>query len=410
MRTGVAVSGGADSVYLLHHLLSKGLRLLVLHVNHALRGPESDADERFVRDLAAQLGLEILVRRGPLAPGNIEQEARRIRHAWFRELVVTGVVNRVALGHTRSDQAETVLFRFLRGSGTAGLAGIRPETGVLWRPMLALTRARVRESLRARGIPWREDSSNADPRFVRNKIRHELLPQLTSNWNPNLEAALAQTADWAQAEERYWARKMLRWQARYFRETPVGLVVAWPKLGVAASRRLARHAIERAKGDLRGIEFHHVEAFRALKSGRLNLPGLDVERSFEWYRLAPAGADTAPPAAAIRLELRAAGDVYNKDKHQLDWDAVPGPLELRHWRDGDRYRRVGRSKDERLKLLFQKARVPVWERRSWPVLMCAGSIGWTRGFGAAAGLERTEFTKTVLLVEDSAGFPNLKPS
>jgi tRNA(Ile)-lysidine synthase len=135
-----------------------------------------------------------------------------------------------------------------------------------------------------------------------------------------------------------------------------------------------------------------------------------VEKSFEWMRILRAGAESGWLAHNIRLELGAPTDVYNiREKHQLDWGRISGPLTLRHWQSGDRYRYAGRFKEERLKLLFQKARIPVWERRSWPVLMCGVSIGWTRGFGVAAGLERTESTEMVLTILDVSGFPNRKP-
>ncbi|MGA2435564.1 MAG: tRNA lysidine(34) synthetase TilS, partial [Bryobacteraceae bacterium] len=214
-RVGVAVSGGADSVCLLLVLRELApewdLKLCVLHVNHGLRGEESDADARFVEELAAKFGLEFHCRQADVrriaadTGDNLEQAARRVRREFFRSFLESGRLKRVALGHTQSDQAETVLFRFLRGSGTAGLAGIRPVTpeGFV-RPLLAVTRADVEEYLRARGAGWREDSSNRDLSFARNRIRHELLPTLTSGWNPALAAVLAGTASVAQDEEEYW--------------------------------------------------------------------------------------------------------------------------------------------------------------------------------------------------------------
>src|SRR5579885_1855165 len=186
-RVGVAVSGGADSVFLLHalHELAPrwNLRLSVVHIDHCLRGEESRGDAAFVRDLAGELAL-------PFHPGecdvarlcretgdNLEQVARAARRRFFLGFLEDGRLDRVALGHTRSDQAETVLFRFLRGAGTAGLAGIRPVTPEgLVRPLLDVERSEVEGWLRERGIPWREDSSNADLAFARNRIRRQLLP------------------------------------------------------------------------------------------------------------------------------------------------------------------------------------------------------------------------------------------
>jgi tRNA(Ile)-lysidine synthase len=395
-------------VYLLYDLHARGLPVTVLHVNHELRGGDSDDDERFVQSLAESLGLSCLVHHAPVGDGNLEQEAREARYGWFRSLIREGAVAEVALGHTQSDQAETVIFRFLRGAGTSGLAGIRPRTkDGLFRPLLSLTREEIRDSLHSRGIPWREDASNSNLDFARNRIRCELLPLLTRDWNPALSKSLAQTADWALAEESYWDKTMARLARKFFRGAPPDLLVRWPgSLPLAVQRRLIRHALRDVKGDLLQIEFGHVEAIRTLRSGRLSLPGLEVERSFEWLRIARPGPRTNEINLNIRLELLSAESVYNENKHQLDWGLVSGPLALRTWRPGDRYQRVGRPKEERLKLLFQKARIPVWERRSWPVLLCGNSIAWTREFGAAAGLGRTGTTRIVLLIHDLSGFPN----
>ncbi len=154
-KVGVAVSGGADSVCLLHVLREFDLRLHVLHLNHNLRGDESRDDAEFVRQLAGALQLPCTIREANFADsfGNLEQDAREARLGFFREVISSGLVDRVALGHTRSDQAETVLFRFLRGSGTAGLAGIRPVTadGIV-RPLFDVERAEVEGFLRDRGI------------------------------------------------------------------------------------------------------------------------------------------------------------------------------------------------------------------------------------------------------------------
>jgi tRNA(Ile)-lysidine synthase len=170
-----------------------------------------------------------------------------------------------------------------------------------------------------------------------------------------------------------------------------------------------RHAMEQVKGDLRQIEFGHVEAIRGMREGRVSAPGLVAERSFEWLRLVRREELGCKYKLDLRFELLQAEGVYNVIEHQLDWGRVCGPLTLRSWKPGDRYRRPGRNREEKLKDLFQEARVPVWERRCWPVLLCGESIGWTREFGVAAGLERTEGTRLVLCVHDLSGFPNRNP-
>lgn len=240
-RVGVAVSGGADSVCLLdvlHELAPRwALELVVLHLDHQLRGEESAADAAFVSELAQRLGLrayfrQVDVRGISQATGdNLEQAARRVRREFFLGFLKDGRLDRVALGHTRSDQAETVLFRFLRGTGTAGLAGMRPVTpeGFV-RPLLEVERAEVLAYLRQRSIPWREDSSNADRGFARNRIRHDLLPALMREWNPALAQALAHTAQLAQDEEQYWSREIERLAATHLEVRPPAVFLRAGKL------------------------------------------------------------------------------------------------------------------------------------------------------------------------------------
>jgi tRNA(Ile)-lysidine synthase len=210
-RVGVAVSSGADSVcllYLLHELAPKwGLHLSVIHIDHGIRSLASQSDAEFVRALATQFALPFYFRRvdAPASDDNLEQAARRLRQRFYSDLREKGAVDRIATGHTRSDQAETVLYRFLRGSGLAGLAGVRPvrSDGIV-RPLLDCTRLEIRAWLEERQIEWREDVTNLDLTYTRNRIRHELLPQLRLEYNPNLDETLANMAELAREEEAYW--------------------------------------------------------------------------------------------------------------------------------------------------------------------------------------------------------------
>ena len=448
MPVGVAVSGGADSVCLLHVLLEVGprwdLRPLVLHLNHGLRGEESDRDEEFVREMAARAGLPILVEsweRRDAGSCNLEEAARDARLAFFEKALATGAVERVALGHTRGDQAETVLFRFLRGAGTAGLAGIRPATSTgIVRPLVEIDRDEIEQFLRGRGIAWREDSTNLSPEFARNRIRHHLLPQLARDWNPAIRETLANTADWARAEEAYWEAEIDRLAAGALRESGGAVVLradALLALPLAVARRLARRAMERVKGDLRGIEFHHVEALLELAAGgqghgRLQAPGLDIFRSFEWLRVSPPGVATLEnrnyrfpatipgrvelpgPGSAILLELiettgtiGSSESVYNKGVSGLDRESLSGPLEVRNWRPGDRLQPLGKAGEEKIKTLFQEGRIPLWERRHWPVVVCGSSVVWTRRFGPDARFAAGPGAKLRLAITETGGVSDL---
>ncbi|MBI3629760.1 MAG: tRNA lysidine(34) synthetase TilS, partial [Candidatus Rokubacteria bacterium] len=194
----VAVSGGADSVALLHVLAALAaelsLRLTVVHLDHGLR-PDSAADAAFVESLARARGLPVVVDRIAVPPGgSLEARAREARYAALRRHAARLGADRVALGHTADDQAETVLMRLLEGAGPRGLAGIPPVRGRYIRPLIETRRAGIVETLTAAGLTWREDPSNRDPKFLRNRIRHELLPLLASTYNPAIVPALARAA------------------------------------------------------------------------------------------------------------------------------------------------------------------------------------------------------------------------
>lgn len=302
-RVVVAVSGGPDSVCLLHVLRELNIHVTgVAHLNHKLRGADSDEDERFVAAMAREAGLDFYGGIATLRGGNLEQTARRARREFFHDLVRRGLADRIALGHTGDDQAETVLFRMLRGSGLAGLAGILPVTAEgLIRPLLGVTRGAVEAFLRGRGIRWREDASNREPRFARNRIRHELLPRLKQDWNPRLTEALVHLADLSYEEERWWAAEIARLAGQIPVRSPGAVEVATGNLAKvprAISRRLIRHAIRLVKGNLHAIQFSHIEDVLNLPEtgGKAELPGIHAIRSFDWLRLeVPGQAHGDPP-------------------------------------------------------------------------------------------------------------------
>ena len=406
-RVGVAVSGGADSVCLLHALFELAprwnLHLRVIHVEHGIRGEASRVDAQFVHELAEALGLPFSWRAAD-APAiaedtrdNLEQTARRIRHEFYRELIARGEIDRVATGHTRNDQAETVLYRILRGSGVSGIAGIRPVTsGGIVRPLLFLWRNEVETWLRERQIAWREDHTNADPAYTRNRIRHQLLPLLRAGYNPLIDDTLARMATLAAEDEKFWDAQIgdlpATFEASRIADAPAAL-----------GRRIVRRAIENVKGDLRQIGFDHVEAIVNLTrsregSGRLQIPGVDVLRSFDWIRFRALGAlpeprgfscRIAPPCViewpeggSISFEIRENGSPCDRLEDGL---CCPEEvLELRNWQPGDRYRPAGWSHERKIKQMFQDARIPIWLRRRWPVLAAGGRILWSRQFGPAA--------------------------
>lgn len=439
-RVGVAVSGGPDSVCLLHLLLTLRdtleVELIVLHLDHKLRGPDSTEDAEFVRHLAHRHGLDFHLERADvakLAAGqNIEQAARDARREFFTRMITNGVADRVATGHTLSDQAETVLFRLLRGTGTTGLAGILPRTseGIV-RPLIHIRRDQIMGYLHEQGIDFRSDRSNQDRSLSRNRIRLDLIPTLRSSFNPSIEEQLAQAADLARAEEAYWHDETVRRAAEGFVRKPSAVVIGCPWLlaqPLALARRLIRHAIHEVKGDLRQIGFGHVEQVLELARfseghGRRQFPGVDVFRSFDSLRFALQGADSHTPrivSSALRIpgatrigpicvvtSLLQGSDWncgYNEGEDSgagfslLDWDRLEKPLTLRFWLPGDQIRPHGAAGPEKLKHLFQSRRVPLWERRFWPIIESGKEIVWSRGFGPAEGLQASRSSGQVLKI------------
>ncbi len=459
-RVAVAVSGGPDSVALLECLRELapqlGITLAVVHLDHQLRGRESHEDEHFVARLARRRRLAFVSKAVDVAGlarergENTEQLGRTFRYEFFEELIRRGQFDKIAVGHTLSDQAETVLFRLLRGSGTAGLSGIRPVLNkTVVRPMIEVTRQQVMEYLKAGRHRWRDDSSNQDRKFVRNRIRHELLPRLSEDWNPNLSGALAQIGEWAQGEENYWEGVLPPLAERYLESKSDGVYFqagAMTALPVAVSRRLLRVAVERARGGLTGISFEHIEALRGLAarhrgSGRSHIPDLEAIRSFDQIKLArfslkqeshlsgqcilvsapgsyklPWGSSLVVLKRYARENLQGEGR-YNDRRHALvDWEKVPKPLELRNWRAGDRYHQQGSKGAKKLKALFQERRIPVWERAQWLVIAeASGETGgpeaapaegkpivWARGFGAAAEFAADDNSRIVVDITEVA--------
>lgn len=442
-RLGVATSGGADSVVLLHVLLELGWRPTVLHANHKLRGAESEGDETFVRDLAGSLGLPVIAEACPVPDsGNLEQEARDARRVFFQTARAALGLTYIALGHTESDQAETVLYRFLRGSGTGGLAAMRPVTrdGFI-RPLLQVSREEVRAWAREKGLTWREDSSNFEPHFVRNRLRNELLPRLAEAVNPGLTGVLAQTAAVAQDEEDYWTELAGTSYAAIAKRTSLGSflpIEAFRTLHPALQRRIVRCGFLDIRGHLRGIDLQHVEAVRRLTFSseahdRVIVPGVDALRSFDVLLLARPGRlneakrhyrvevafdrriQLPYDLGAIRLsrldpKLQNCVNVKidktpSTEIAYLNSDALRGPIYVRNWEPGDGMRRPGHSSFEKLKTLFQEHRILLWERRHWPVLVSGDEVIWAKDFGCSAEAKAEVGTERAIQLEYAVSGP-----
>jgi tRNA(Ile)-lysidine synthase len=321
-RLLVAVSGGVDSVALLHalHAISSrhGLKLSVGHVNHGLRGEESEADARFVGALAASLGLAFGVRavepgaarlgRSSRARPTLQEAARLLRYAALRELAEEGGAAAVATAHNADDQAETVLLRLLRGSGPDGLAGIpeRSADGRVVRPLLRVPRAEILAFARGRGLAWREDASNLSDRYPRNRLRRRWLPELAREFNPRLLRALSDLAE-AQRRDSEWMGALVEREAAARLAPEAG----WLRIAAGGieglpeglARRVARAALARCGAGREATRVHLERMLRFLCAGRpgtrLELPGgLKLVRDSGGFRLGPLPEPGRAPRAA----------------------------------------------------------------------------------------------------------------
>lgn len=404
----VALSGGPDSVALLDGLLTLqgefGLRLVAAHLDHGLRA-ESAQDAAFCASLCTRLGVPLVTGRVDVAGRartdrqGLEAAARRARYAFLRRVAREHGLRTIALGHTRDDQAETLLLHLLRGAGRTGLAGMRPRRADLFRPLLSASRAEVLEHLHARGLEWRQDASNDDPRFLRNRVRHELLPVMEARFNGQVRAALARAAGLLADEDRLLEQRARRLCRAAQLAAGDGLELRLAPLRRASLpilRRALRLSLRRA-GGLRGTAAVHVERLARLvrapaPSGRrVELPG-DRVASFRFDRLhlGPRGAVGRPFSQALsvpgqvelpdgrRLLARAAADGETAADGAVVVRAS-SPLVVRTRRPGDQVLARGRS----LKRLLAEAHVPAELRDAWPVVAAGDQVVWV------PGLERT---------------------
>jgi tRNA(Ile)-lysidine synthase len=439
-RVGVAVSGGADSVALLRLLLDLrkelGVVLSVVHFNHKLRGAESDEDQQFVAELTRRHKLPLNRESGDVASHAAERHlsqeaaARDLRYAFFRQLLLSRAVNRIATAHTLDDQAETVLLRLVRGSGTRGLSGIYPQLSVassqfsvsrlekpessIIRPLLGTRRRDLEAYLAVLGQGWREDRSNRDLRHARNRVRHGILPRLERNLNPAVREALAETAEIARAEEEYWQReiKQVLPQAWTTGAQPVSgtlKTAVLTRLPLALQRRVVR-----AAGESLGLrlEFRHVEEVLEVASGharaaksavlphgwtvsrhknevRFTLSGAVAVKNSDYEYLLPIPGQIEVPEAAARFEavLVPSGTQagYNPE-HLLEPALLAKELHVRNWRAGDRFWPAHTKTPKKIKELLQERQITGPERKLWPVVVSRSEIVWVRGFPVPAKL------------------------
>jgi tRNA(Ile)-lysidine synthase len=419
-----AVSGGADSVallLLLHRLAPEWrLSLHVLYVDHQLR-PHSARDGEGVRRLAARFAVPADAVAATVAPGGSREAAARVaRYRALEDHADRIGAHRIAVAHTADDQAETVLMRLLAGSGVRGLAGIPPTRGRIIRPLLAERREALRALLVGAGIEWIEDPSNADRAFLRNRVRHELLPVLREAYNPEIVGALVRLAGRARSTTSAVEDVAARELGRLARVGPAELILPLIELqalpGEIAAEVLRQGAV-RLGGRASLRAWAHGGLRRALVGPAprraFSLDGVTVEVSGDRLRLGRGPASsiesravpvpgTLPlPEAGVVLEVSVGSPeacVISLGRWCVvfDADALSGPLLVRSRRTGDRMTPFGATEERRVKRLLIEARLPRWERGRVPIVQAGPHIVWIGGVRRGAMAPVTAATRRVL--------------
>ncbi|MGI9861019.1 tRNA lysidine(34) synthetase TilS [Moorella naiadis] len=425
----VGVSGGPDSLALLHSLMilqgEFDYTLQVAHLNHGLRLEAAD-DAAYVRDLANCWGLPVIIaQRDVLAYQkehrlSLEAAAREVRYRFLREAAAAAGATRIAVGHQAEDQAETVLLNLLRGSGLKGLKGMLPRRGDLIRPLLFIDRATIEAYCREQGLQPRRDFTNDDVTYRRNKIRHQLLPLLAREYNPAIVATLGRTAMILQEDERVLADLADRALTDLIKSRDEdGLILyrqGWLDLDPALQRRVLKLAAA-ALG--RQVSFHQVEQareiarhggaltwpgrWRLLAKGpelHLELPRGEPERLAFAYPLAVPGLTPLPELGqAIRAEFAPPPRTFapgRQDEAWLDREQLKEPLLVRNWRQGDFFHPLGLKGKKKLHDYFIDRHLPAARRPRVPLVTSGGRIAWVAGLGLADDFKVTPATRETL--------------
>lgn len=413
------VSGGPDSVYMLLVLreLSEDLHftVTVAHFNHLLRGKESDADEEFVRGMASTLSLPFVAGRGDVAAwrkehgGSKPEAARILRYRFFNEEAKRLKVDKIALAHHADDQAETVLMRLLRGAGTHGLSGIFPLRENLYiRPILFARKKEILDFLRDRKVLFREDRSNLEADNLRNRIRLDLMPQLTEQFNPSLSDSLSRTAEILREEDDFLEGYVKEiFPSCILKEDEENVVfqrLALKGLHPAIQRRIIRMGVERVRSTLKRFSYSHLEgAIRLLEEDAVgkSLDWPDGLRILFSYTTVSITRKEKKKWAEVQAPLPVPGEIIfrgqkivsemsaTKDGNRaweegksfawMDFDKVSLPFIVRSRKPGDRFQPLGMGSKKKLKELFINRKIPREDRDAIPLLISKGEIVWVGG-------------------------------
>jgi len=447
----VAVSGGPDSVCLLYILTEiqneLGVRLHVAHLNHQLRGTESEADAQYVSDLAHRLHIPATIERREVKAYQLQQRispeeaAREVRYTFLAGVAKSIGADRIAVGHTVDDHIETILMHLIRGTGTRGLRGLQPISrwqsaqkegkAIIIRPLLPISRQETASYCHQHRLMPRLDVTNLSLSPLRNRIRHQLLPRLQS-YNPRVVEALLRTARITSDDLTFIDREASKAWSRIIQEQADTIVLdkaGFCQLPRALQRHILRAAIEKLSGNLKDTESHHIEAMlTALNKPagkRLSLPrGLIFTIDYNKYLLSPDPASLSPlptlgaesplkiPGQTVLNGWRVTADIVKRDQMpekasgltaHLDFEKTGDKIAMRRRQPGDRFQPLGMDQPKKLGEFMIDAKIPRAWRERVPIVRSPQHILWVVGWRIDNRVKVTDSTKQILILEFSPG-------
>ena len=452
-RVLIGISGGPDSVTLLNVLLSfkkrYNLSVFIAHLNHMLRGKESDEDVNFVKNLAQELCLPCEVKSCNLTEIaqkehlTLEEAARKYRYKFYSETAKKFKTNKIALGHNADDQVETVLMRFLRGSGLEGLMGIPPVRGKIIRPLIECSREEIEEYCKENKIKYRVDSSNKEVVYFRNKIRLKLLPLLSKDYNKNIKDSMLRLRSIISEVSVYLNQETeLLFKKVASRESSEMVIIDLKKftsLPLALKRRIIRKSIEVVKGNLYSINFRHNNEILKLTEYQLgekviylpdNLMAKKIYNKIIIYKkriskdqteriptpweydlLIPGKTAIKSLDIEVEIKILDSADIksslyFNRKKSKgkflefIDYNKVKLPLKLRNRRSGDRFYPLKMNGLKKVKNFFIDNKIPKSHRDLIPILVDSeDKIIWIMGMRLDDRVKINSDTKKVLCLK-----------
>ncbi|MBW2367246.1 MAG: tRNA lysidine(34) synthetase TilS [Deltaproteobacteria bacterium] len=453
----VATSGGPDSVAMLHGLMALASdhqwRIGVAHLNHGLRPGNAQRDESFVIKLAQNLKLPFFTETADVEAFkhrhrlSLEEAARNVRHRFLGQVARQNGFSIIALGHHADDNAEQILLNLIRGSGLTGLAGIPPVRTIpventrplqIVRPLMEVTKANIVGFLSDFHLACVIDETNTDFKFRRNRIRHELLPMLRDNYNPNIINTINRLASVIRTDNAWTDQEACRQMANATLDQTVDRIILaigpMQKMPIGLQHRIFRSAIRAVKQNLRRISNRHILDLATLvrhgpELGQLHLPD-NIRATREHDRLTISRekislrkqAARQPGAKSFEYVLKRPGEVFikaigmklqaieqsakplpdfRKAGHSVaffDMDSLEFPLTIRNVRPGDRFQPLGMTGTQKVKKLFIDRKIPRTQRSRCPIVMSRGQIIWVAGHRIADPVKVTDMTRRILAV------------